>query len=118
MKLITDEQRTQLLANGRAAREARPTNIDLDPTPVVKLWTPDSYCRWLLTEIDPLEPTLAYGLCYFGYGLPELGYVSLIELEDAGHTLKHPVVPDPRFVADRPISAYAQVARTRGLIIA
>ena len=117
MKLITDEQRTQLLANGRAAREARDAKIELDPTPVVKLWTPDAYCRWLLTEIDPLEPSLAYGLCDLGYGFPELGYVSLIELEDASHTLKYPVVQDPRFVADRPISAYAQVARTRGLII-
>jgi hypothetical protein len=35
-KLITDEQRAQLLANGRQSLE----NDDFDPPPVVKLFTP------------------------------------------------------------------------------
>jgi hypothetical protein len=32
-------------------------------------------------------------------------------------TLKFHVMPDTQFVADKPISAYADVARSRGLII-
>ena len=80
MTLITKAQTEQLLANGLAQRAA----IDhraraLDFKPVVKLFTPDAQCTWLLTEID--EGTdLAFGLCDLGMGDPELGYVSLIEL--------------------------------------
>ena len=51
MKLITEAQYAALLANGRAAC----TNCDIDPKPVVKLFTPGGYSRWLLTEIDPLS---------------------------------------------------------------
>jgi hypothetical protein len=117
MKLLTDEQRAQLLANGHAARQARERGADIDPPPVVKFYIPDGYCRWLLTEIDPLEFDRAYGLCDLGIGRPELGYVSLSELEDDSGKLPHPVKPDPHFVADRPLSAYAAVAFTRGLIV-
>jgi hypothetical protein len=53
MKLLTDQQRTQLLANGRAAREAQRTGAKFDPQPVVKFYIPDGYGRWLLTEMDP-----------------------------------------------------------------
>lgn len=59
MQLITDEQRAQLLANG--AISAR--GIDHDPRPVVKLFTPDAGATWLLTELDPEEPDVAFGLC-------------------------------------------------------
>ena len=44
-KLITDEQRAQLLANGRQSLD----NDDFDPPPVVKLFTPDAGATWLLT---------------------------------------------------------------------
>ena len=42
-KLITDEQRAQLLTNGRQSIE----NPDFDPRPVVKLFTPDAGATWL-----------------------------------------------------------------------
>ena len=117
MKLLTDQQRAQLLANGQAARQAQQKGTDTDPRPVVKLYIPDGYGRWLLTEMDPLEFDRAYGLCDLGIGRPELGYVSLSELEDEARKLPYPVKPDPRFVADRPLSAYTAVAYARGLII-
>src|SRR3546814_20338941 len=59
MQLITDEQRERLLANGR--RTAAGENID--PPPVVKLFTPDANATWLLTELEPAEPERACGLC-------------------------------------------------------
>jgi len=43
---------------------------------------PHSYGRWLLTEIDPVHTDRAYGLCDCGHGLPELGFVSLRDLEN------------------------------------
>ena len=35
---------------------------------------------WLLTEIDPDDHDLAFGLCDLGLGIPEIGWVSLDEL--------------------------------------
>ena len=40
MNIITETQYAELLANGRAAREAALAGLDFDPKPVVKLFTP------------------------------------------------------------------------------
>lgn len=74
--LITDEQRTELLANG--ARTA--SGEEIDPYPVVRLFTPDAGAAWLLTELDPTDHDLAFGLCDLGLGYPELGYIRLSEI--------------------------------------
>ena len=53
MTLITKAQTEQLLANGIAQRAAIDQDARaLDFKPVVKLFTPDAQCTWLLTEID------------------------------------------------------------------
>lgn len=117
MTLITEAQRAELLANGAAARNAARAGLNFDPKPVAKLFTPHWYCRWLLTEIDPNYPHRAYGLCDPGDGRPYVGYVNLRDLEDVHGKLKFTVVADPRFVADKPLSAYADVACARGLIV-
>jgi Protein of unknown function (DUF2958) len=67
--------------------------------------------------MDLLEFDRAYGLRDHAIGRPDLGYVSLSELEDEAGKLAHPVKLDPRFVADRPLSAYTVIAYARGLII-
>jgi len=117
MKLITTEQHTQLLANGVAAREAARAGLEFNPKPVVKLFTPHWYARWLLTEIDPDYTQRAYGLCDLGDGRPHLGYICLRDLDDVHGKIKFTVAADPHFVADKPLSAYAEVAYTRGLIV-
>jgi hypothetical protein len=48
--------------------------------PVVKLHTLFFPCVWLLTELDPDDPELAFGLCDLGMGYPEIGWVYLPEL--------------------------------------
>lgn len=110
--LIPPNQRTALLANGRRSTAGE----DIDPHPVVKLFTPDANATWLLTELDPGEPDRAFGLCDLGLGFPELGYVALSELRALRGQLGLPVERDEHFIADRPLSAYADVARERGLI--
>ena len=117
MKLLTTEQHTQLLANGWLPRLASRTGTAFDPQPVVKLFTPGAFSRWLLSEIDPNDHDRAYGLCDVGNGHPDFGYVRLRELEDLRGIRQDPVVRDLRFLADKPLSAYAGVARIRGLII-
>ena len=116
MELITKAQTAQLLANGRAQRAAIDQDAGaLDFKPVVKLFTPDAQCTWLLTEID--ADGLAFSLCDLGMAKPELGYVSLIELRTVRGKLGLPIERDLHFEADKPISAYADEARTRGHIV-
>ena len=117
MKLITDEQHTQLLANGCAARAAGRVGLHFDPKPVVKLYIRDEFNRWLLTELDPVDGDRAFGLCDLGNGRPDLGCVRLSDIERLPRKLGLRVERDLHFVADMPLSAYAEVAYTRGLII-
>ena len=115
MKLITDSLNQQLLANGRAQRAAMDKGDDaLDFKPVVKLFTPDAQCTWLLTELDD---GLLFGLCDLGLGCPELGYVSLTELSAVRGKLGLPVERDRHFVANKTLSAYAEEARANAHII-
>ena len=112
--LIPAAQRAELLVNG--ARSAWGATID--PPPVVKLFTPDAGATWLLTELDPADPDRAFGLCDLGLGGPELGWVSLAELATVRARLGLPVERDLAFVADRPLSAYAEDAQAQGRITA
>lgn len=89
--LITDELYARLLANG--ARSA--AGEDIDPRPVVKLFTPDAGATWLLTEADPEDPDRLFGLCDLGLGEPELGYVSLAEIRSVRGQLRLPVEREP-----------------------
>ena len=117
MKLITDSLTEKLLANGRAQRAAIDKDQPaLDFKPVVKLFTPDAQCTWLLTELDP-DGGLAFGLCDLGLGSPELGYVSLAELATVRGKLGLPVERDRHFAASKTISAYAEEARAHAHIV-
>jgi hypothetical protein len=119
MQLFTSEQHKQLLANGTTNhdRQAKGLN-ELDFKPVVKLFTPDGAATWLLTEINPDEPDIAFGLCDLGMQCPELGYVSLTELaEVCGHLGLH-IERDLFFDADKTLSEYAEEARLKGCVSA
>ena len=112
--IIPQAERERLLANGRLSAAGE----DLDPLPVVKLFTPDANATWLLTELDPDDPGIAFGLCDLGLGEPELGFVSLAELASVRGLLGLPIERDEHFRPDRPLSAYAAEARAQGRIIA
>jgi hypothetical protein len=112
MQLITDEQRAELLRNGAESAQAE----DFDPMPVVKLFTPDAGATWLLTELDPQDEDLAFGLCDLGLGCPELGYVRLSEIEGVRGPLGLPVERDLHFTARHRLSEYARLARAEGAI--
>ncbi len=114
MKVITDEIRTALLANGRRAAQGE----DIDPLPVVKLFTPDTSATWLLTEADVDEPDLYFGLRDLGIGCPELAMVSFAELQEFRGATGMVVERDLRFVAHYPLSIYAQQAVAAGHITA
>lgn len=117
MELLTAEIKAQLLENGRRNAEHITDDGDtIDFEPVVKLFTPDAACTWLLTEINPDDPDIAFGLCDLGAGFPELGYVSLSELGSLRGKLGLPVERDLWFRADKRLSAYADEAHRLGCI--
>lgn len=118
MKLITVAHRQQLIRNGHATAAATLQDRSIDHYPVVKLFTPDANATWLLTELDPRDDTRAFGLCDLGLGLPELGYVSLYELESVRGPLGLRVERDLYFEADRTLSAYASLAPDQRRIMA
>jgi len=110
MKLLTKAQTTKLLANG--------ANPDADHKPVVKLFVPWGAATWLVTELDPTDPDIAFGLADLGFGSPELGSFPLSELASIRGPLGLKIERDMHFTADKPISAYADEARGLGRIAA
>ncbi len=104
MKLFTEQQERRLLAQGRAnaGRE--------DFKPVVKLFCPWNGATWLLSELDPDDTDIAFGLCDLGMGFPELGNVRLSELAAVRGPGGLRIERDLYFRADKTISAYAEEA--------
>ena len=107
MKLITREIELKLKKNAALAEDQR--------RPVLKLFGGGA-CTWLISE---KEGDILFGLCDLGLGEPELGYVSLSELE----SLKFPpfglgVERDSTFEADKTLSEYATESRGRGMVAA
>lgn len=110
--LVTEAERELLLANGRARAAGR----EIDPLPVVRLFTPDAHATWLLAELDPSDEDSAYGLCDVGIGMPALGTVRLSELASIVGPLKRPIMRDLYFRATRTLSEYARLAQLNGSI--
>jgi hypothetical protein len=107
--LIPSQKHAQLLANG--ARAARDENHD--PHPVVRLFIADANASWLLTELDPDDDDLAYGLCDVSLGAPRLGY---IRLSDLAELVGDAIQCDPGFAARQALSAYLREAQAAGAI--
>ncbi len=117
MTLFTKTQHEQLLANCQAQISSMDNGLDdIDFKPVVKLFTPDAQCTWLLTELGLDD--IAFGLCDLGMGCPELGFVSMRELRELRGPLGLPIERDMHFDADKTLSAYADEAREHGRIVA
>jgi hypothetical protein len=107
MKLLTEAQREQMLANGRANAGREETH---DFKPVVKLYCPWNLAVWLLTELDPENPDIAFGLCDLGQGFPELGSVSLSEMESVRGPGGLRIERDLHFTPTKTLAAYARDA--------
>ena len=114
MKLITKAIERKLFANWTANASGENTT---DFKPVLKLFTPWAGATWLLTERNPDNPDILYGLCDLGHGCPELGYVSLRELTSVVGPGGLRVERDMYFTANKTLSEYAEEASAEGSII-
>ncbi|MCI4004737.1 DUF2958 domain-containing protein [Dickeya dianthicola] len=110
--LTTANERAQLLANG----EARAAGQNIDPLPVVRLFTPDAHVTWLLAVLDPADGDTAWGLIDLGIGMPELGTVKLSDLEGIVGPHQQPIRRDLYFRASRPLSEYVRLSQIEGSI--
>jgi hypothetical protein len=102
MNLYTQEQYEQLVKNGL------PENSGKDHIPVVKWVIPDANCTWLVTELE--DNDTAFGLCDLGLGSPELGYISLEDIQSLRGTMGLTVESDWCFDPKHPLSVYVSAA--------
>ena len=109
MQLITPELREQLIANGKRR--------DDDHVPVVKFFNPVGAATWLVTEMDPEDNDYLFGLADLGMGFPELGGISLSELQGYRGPMGLGIERDLYFKARYPISVYAAAARMAERIV-
>jgi hypothetical protein len=108
MKLLTKAIKAKLEKN----REGGWT----DAKPVVKFFNPCGAGTWLIAELDEDGDTM-FGLCDPGMGSPELGYMSLAEME----AVKVPpfglgIERDRHWTAKKTLKEYADEARLDGRI--
>ena len=117
--LLTDDQRARLLKNGRENTDRINEDGNThDFWPVVKLFCPWGAATWLLTELDPEDKDIAFGLCDLGMGCPELGSVRLSGLAAVRGPGGLTIERDQHFKATKSLSAYADEARQHGRIAA
>ena len=113
MKLILEEHKKKLKSNWpRSGKEP----------PVLKIFNPVGASTWLIHSMDPSDEDTLFGLCDHGFGFPELGYVSLSELQDVhpkvritinGRPMEMPIhlERDRHFRATHSLLVYAAAAR-------
>ncbi len=107
MDFFTPEIRERLLANGGLRRDWPTHRAEPGFFPVVKLFTSDAGCTWLLTEIDPDDEDIAFGLCDLGI---------LAEIASLRGRLRLPVERDVHFAATKTLAEYAdETAHARGI---
>jgi len=116
MKLLTKEIRQKLIANGREQAKVKGTKAEKDFWPVVKLFYPAGAATWLITELDPEDEDIAWGLCDLGMGCAEFGTVRISELENFRGRFGLGIERDRFFTAKAPISRYIDAADQSGCI--
>ena len=115
MKLITKEIDRQLRTYGE--RSARGIDTS-DARPALKLFNPCGAATWLISERDPENPDILFGLCDLGFGTPELGSLSLSEIESIRLPFGLKIERDIHWTPSATLSEYADKARKEGRIVA
>ena len=109
MKLILEEHQAQLAENWQDDHGSA--------RPVVKFFDPCGAATWLIQSHNPENPDILFGLCDLGFGYPELGTVSLSELEALQLPYGLSIERDIFFEPTHSITSYARAARKAGRIV-
>jgi hypothetical protein len=109
MKLLTKALQKKLLAAAAGNPQGKK-----DLIPLVKFFNPCGAQTWLISEMQ-VDGTM-FGLCDLGHGCPELGYVSLFELEAIRLPFGLKIERDLHWEGGAPLSEYATFAQQQGYI--
>ncbi|PHQ61999.1 MAG: hypothetical protein COC10_11235 [Sphingobium sp.] len=116
MILLTPDLRYALRANAINSVAAQAQDMRFDPVPVVKFFNPLGAGTWLATELYGDDDTL-FGLADLGFGCPEMGTFSLMEIQSVRLPLGMRIERDLDFSTPHPLSRWSDVARRAGSII-
>lgn len=116
MILLTPDLRYALRANAICSAAAQAQDKRFDPVPVVKFFNPLGAGTWLATELYGDDDTL-FGLADLGFGCPEMGVFSLMEVESVRLPYGMRIERDLGFCTPHPLSRWADTARRAGSII-
>lgn len=106
--LITKEQFKVLIENAWAVRSGTADGGDLKP--VVKISTEDGMCSWLLTEIDPDDHNMAFGLSDIGLGEPKQEWIWLPQIHNMREKLRQKITNDQDFEPIGTLDNYTDLA--------
>jgi hypothetical protein len=122
-ELFPPPLRELLLAQGRTRRASIENVGDrvlfdraMNLRPLVKIFMTEPRRVWLLTDLDPIFPERAFGLCDLGKGLPLVGSVYIDAFTLCVANLGLPIYRDPDFKATKSLREYALEARLHGRI--
>ncbi len=115
MMLITKAINAKLEAN-YTAQQFHGDGACLNPP--LKLFNPCGAATWLISERDTDEPDQLFGLCDLGFGCPELGWVSLAEIEAVKGPLGIGIERDRWFKPKMTMGEYTTAASDAGRIVA
>lgn len=115
VEAISAEVLQQLINNYVEQQPLKGTRGERDFPPVCKIFLPWGSATWLVTELDP-DTGEAFGLADLGFGQPELGYFDMNEIYEVRGLGGLRMKQDISFVADKPLSKYAEEAREHGRI--
>ncbi len=115
MMLITKAINAKLEANYIAQQQ---TDCGGECFPPLKLFNPCGAATWLISERNTDEPDQLFGLCDLGFGSPELGWVSLAELESVKGPLGIGIERDRWFEPTMTMGEYTAAASDAGRIVA
>lgn len=113
MELITEEIAAALDSNAKQALE----DELFDPIPCVKFFNPAGAGTWIISERNPDNPDILFGLCDLGMGFPELGSVTLSELEGVQGPWGLKIERDLYFIPEHTLRTYAEAAHQNGCIV-
>lgn len=116
MILLTPDIRYALRANAISSAAAQAQEKPFDPVPVVKFFNPLGAATGLATELHSDGDTL-FGLADLGFGCPEMGVFSLIEIESVRLPYGMRIERDEGFYSPHSLSRWASTARSTGSII-
>lgn len=112
--IIPIEIQKRLIENAVMAK----ADTSFDPFPPLKIFTPSGPATWLISEMDPTDNDLVFGLADLGIGEPELGGIRLSELVAIEWPFGMTVEIDKYWKPKMTVRQYANEAAGVGRIVA